>query len=183
MTAGRTNANDSTKSHHWGTPKVYVDAVRKVLGNIDLDPCSNKYSIVGADVEYVLPTDGLKETWNFQKIYVNPPYGRDPSRGTTIKDWLRKCYLAYENGSEVIALVPVATNTSHWKEYVWPSAACIAFLKDTRLRFLENGVSKPKGASMACSMIYWGQRSVEFMEVFQTYGNLAIPTFLKEGVG
>jgi len=27
--------------------------------------------------------DGLKESWNFPKIFVNPPYGIDKARGTT----------------------------------------------------------------------------------------------------
>ena len=44
MTAGR---KVNTKSHHWGTPQKYVRAVKKVFGGeIQLDPCSNQYSIV-----------------------------------------------------------------------------------------------------------------------------------------
>ena len=74
MTAGR---NINTKSKDWCTPKKYVDAVKEVFGGkINLDPCSNKYSIVHAEVEYSLPNkEGLRESWNFPNIYVNPPYG------------------------------------------------------------------------------------------------------------
>ncbi len=111
----------NTGSQHWGTPHKYVKAVREVFqGEIDLDPCSNQYSIVGANTEFMLPKhDGLKEEWNYRKIYVNPPYGIDKQRGTTIKNWLAKCahtHSAY--GSEVSALVPIAANTSHWKQYL-----------------------------------------------------------------
>jgi hypothetical protein len=140
MTAGRNNA--SSLSQDWCTPPKYVNAIRKFFGGIiELDPCSNEHSIVRADVEYMLPkVDGLREEWNYRTIYVNPPYGADRQRGTTIRDWLRKCAEAHSKyGAEVLALVPVATNTRHWKFYVWGAATAIAFLYDTRLRFLVNG--------------------------------------------
>lgn len=87
MTAGRTV---NPASHHWGTPSFYVDAVRAVLGEIALDPCSNEHSVVHATTEYRLPeVDGLRASWDYPTIYVNPPYGVDRERGTTIRDWLR----------------------------------------------------------------------------------------------
>ena len=170
MTAGRTVIG---LSRDWGTPEKYVAAVRQVFGGqIDLDPCSNKFSIVSAKVEYLLPTqDGLKESWRFQRIYVNPPYGSDAERGTRIRDWLARCAEAHEGfGSEVLALVPVATNTGHWKKYVWGAATAIAFLHDTRLKFLVNGRSTGKGAPMSCAMVYWGTGLVRFRQAFSEYG-------------
>lgn len=170
MTAGRT-AYSLTKD--WGTPKKYVDAVRRMFGgNISLDPCANHYSIVRAETEYRLPDhDGLKETWNFPTIYINPPYGSDKQRGTAIKHWLYKCAEAHKKyGSEVLALVPVATNTGHWKNYVWSKATAVCFLYDTRLRFLVKGKDEGKGAPMACAMIYWGGDYDKFLRVFLEFG-------------
>ena len=170
MTAGRKVVG---KSRDWGTPKKYVDAVRAVFeGSIDLDPCANCYSIVGARIEYSLPKqDGLREKWNFPTIYVNPPYGSDYTHGTTIKDWLRKCEEAHRlYQSEVLALVPVATNTGHWKKYVFGKATAVCFLYDTRLRFLVNGRDEGKGAPMSCAMIYWGKNFQRFSVVFMRFG-------------
>jgi len=170
MTAGRTI---NSLSVHWGTPHKYVQAVKDVLnGNIHLDPCSNEFSIVDAVTEWKLPnTDGLRQIWDFPTIYVNPPYGRDPVRKTRIKDWLRKCSESNAQfGSEVLALIPVAANTSHWKEYVWPTARAICFLYDTRLRFLEDGLDKGKGAPMACCMVYWGNDFEKFRSIFGAFG-------------
>lgn len=126
----------------WGTPQVYVDAVRKVFGGrICLDPCSNVSSIVNAEIEYMLPKhDGLEEIWNFPTIYINPPYGIDKERGTRISDWLSKCAKTNEMyNSEIQALIPVAPNTNHWKRYIFGKADSICFLYDTRLRFLIDG--------------------------------------------
>ncbi len=170
MTAGR-SINSIRQT--WCTPPKYVRAVRKVFGGtIALDPCSDPQSVVGAEVEYQLPhCDGLRSSWDYPTIYVNPPYGADRQRGTTIKDWLRRCARAREeNGSEVLALVPVATNTKHWKDYVFGVADAIAFLYDTRLKFLVNGTDGGKGAPMSCAMIYWGEHIERFEDIFLPFG-------------
>lgn len=170
MTAGRNVISDNKD---WCTPPVYVEAVRRCFGTrIHLDPCSNRYSIVSARVEYRLPEkNGLLESWDFPTIFVNPPYGADRESGTKIKDWLRRCAQAHvQFGSEVLALVPVATNTAHWKQYVWNAATAIAFLYDTRLKFLVNGEGGGKGAPMSCAMVYWGNHYKKFLKVFLKFG-------------
>lgn len=170
MTAGRTV---NSQSVDWCTPQKYIDAVKRVFGGrIALDPCSNQWSIVAAETEYSLPEhDGLRESWDFPTIYVNPPYGADKERGTTIKHWLYKCAHAHKRyGAEVLALVPVATNTRHWKEYVWGQATAVCFLYDTRLRFLVEGKDEGKGAPMSCAMVYWNKNIEKFLVVFSEFG-------------
>ena len=71
-------------------------------------------------------------------------------------------------------LVPVATNTSHWKEYVWNKATAICFLYDTRLKFRINGNENNKGCPMACCFIYYGQDKDRFTEVFSECGACVI---------
>lgn len=171
MTAGRKNYY--SESYDWGTPKHYIDGVRRVFGGeIDLDPCSNPWSLVDAKVAYSLEHfDGLVESWNYSFIYVNPPYGKDFDRNTGINDWLNACKTAHKKyGSEVIALVPVAVNTGHWKRHVWGHACAICFLYATRLPFLVQGKHGGKGAPMACCMIYWGQHFETFDGVFIDFG-------------
>lgn len=170
MTAGR---QIRTLSQEWGTPEKYVKAVREFFrGRIDLDPCSNEYSIVRAKTEYRLPKrDGLRESWDFPTIYVNPPYGVDRERSTSIRHWLARCAAAHKQyGSEVLALVPVAANTGHWKNYVFGKATAVCFLYDTRLKFLVNGLDSGKGAPMACAMVYWGRDFDRFFSVFVRFG-------------
>jgi hypothetical protein len=170
MSAGRTV---NTQSQSWGTPLKYVKAVKSFFGgSISLDPCSNEYSIVNAETEYILPkNDGLKEDWNFPTIYINPPYGSDRERKTTIKNWLAKCALTHSKyKSEILALIPVATNTSHWKQSIFGEATAICFLYDTRLKFLENGLDIGKGAPMSCCIVYWGNDYEKFYDLFIEHG-------------
>jgi len=170
MSAGRTV---NSQSQSWGTPLKYVEAIKHFFGgSIALDPCSNECSIVHAETEFSLPqNDGLREDWNYPTIYMNPPYGADRERGTTIKNWLAKCTLTHQKyGSEILALVPVATNTGHWKQSVFGQARSVCFLYDTRLKFLENGNGVGKGAPMACAMIYWGMDYDKFYNIFIEHG-------------
>ena len=106
MTAGRNNVE--SLSQHWCTPPQYVAAIREFFdGTIALDPCSNCYSIVDAEVEYLLPdVDGLKASWDYPSVFINPPYGRDRERGTSILDWLNMAAFANRvHQAEVLALV------------------------------------------------------------------------------
>jgi hypothetical protein len=170
MSAGR---KVNTLSQHWCTPCKYVNAVKEMFdGTIELDPCSNKFSIVNARVEYILPeNNGLSHEWNFGTIYVNPPYGADRIRGTTIKDWLRKCAGSHKKyNSEILALIPVATNTAHWKHFIFGEATAICFLYDTRLKFIIDGDDDNKGAPMACCMVYWGNDFEKFQSIFLKFG-------------
>jgi hypothetical protein len=98
---------------------------------------------------------------------------------------LAKCAHANtEFGSEVLALIPIAANTSHWKRFVFTKARAICFLYDTRLKFLENGQDVGKGAPMACAMIYWGDNYYKFYETFIEYGAVVdISNLIDEKIG
>ena len=168
MTAGR-KTNSQEKS--WNTPTKYADLVNLFFDySIDLDPCSNKDSIIEAKTKIMLPKDGLKTIWDKKNIFINPPYGRDTKRKTTIKNWIKKAYLAnLEYVSHILMLIPVATNTSHWKEFIFGKAT-ICFLKDTRLVFRINGNENNKGSPVACAMIYYGYKIEKFKRIFVQHG-------------
>lgn len=180
MTAGRESVS---KQKNWCTPEPLVSMIHQFFNNkIDLDPCSNQYSLIKAKTKFILPkNDGLKNNWSFKKIFVNPPYGNDKERKTSIKDWFKKCYQAFNNyNSEIIALVPVATNTSHWKEFVYGEATSICFLYDTRLKFNINGKLDTKGAPMSCCLIYWGTNFKKFDLLFTKIGAVINLSNLKQ---
>lgn len=67
----------------------------------------------------------------------------------------------------MIALVPVATNTSHWKDHVWPAAAGVCFVAEPRFKFLLEGNPDNKGAPVAVAVIYWGHRYEAFKAEFE----------------
>lgn len=168
MSAGRESIS---RNKSWNTPPKYVELIEKFLGKIELDPCSNEHSILKSEVSYKLPIDGLKQSWNFKTIFINPPYGRDVERKTSIYDWILKGVEANkENNSEILYLIPVATNTKHFKDLIFKYASGICFLADTRLKFWNEGIEDKKGAPMACCIVYFGNNYNKFEEVFSNSG-------------
>ncbi len=170
MTISRERISDNKD---WCTPPKYINLINKYFDDdIDLDPCSNVFSMVDAKIKYMLPMNGLTESWNYKNIYVNPPYGRYKG-GTTIYDWLKKglaAHVVYK--STILFLIPVATNTKHYKEVIFKNAIGICFLADTRLRFYNNGEEYKKGSPMACAMILFGDDEdyIKFEEIFKSVG-------------
>ena len=69
-------------------------------------------------------------------------------------------------------LIPVATNTKHWKEFIFGKANAICFLNDTRLKFRINGSEDNKGANIACCIVYYGNNYEWFKKVFVNSGNI-----------
>jgi len=168
MTAGR---NSISKNKTWNTPPKFVELINKMLGEVVLDPCSNETSMIDAKIKYILPTDGLKESWNYKTLFVNPPYGSDVENKTRIYDWIKKGVDANENyKSEILYLIPVATNTKHFKDLIFKKAKGLCFLKDTRLKFWSEGVEDKKGAPMACCFIYFGNNYEKFDLLFSDFG-------------
>lgn len=172
MSAGRKN-NSAKKD--WNTPPKYINAIKSFWrGEIDLDPCSNSFSLVGAKTEFLYPNNnGLLEDWSkYKSIFINPPYGRDTENKTSLYNWINKGLetKAKNFNSEIIYLIPVATNTKHFKNIVFKKFSVICFLEDTRLKFYNQGKEDKKGAPMACCLIYLGNNSQKFIEYFSEYG-------------
>ncbi len=168
MSAGRKN---NVEKKDYNTPPKYVEAIIDFFNEVDLDPCSNEYSLIDAKKKYILPIDGLKQEWNYSRIFVNPPYGRDSLRKTSIYNWIEYGYLSNKKfGSEVLYLIPVATNTKHFKEIIFKKFSAICFLEDTRLKFYNQGEEDSKGAPMSCCFCYIGKRTNNFISVFEKFG-------------
>lgn len=177
MEAGRKN-KDNKKD--WNTPIKIIKIVKDFYGGkIELDPCSNDNSLVYAENNFILPfNDGLFEDWNYKYIYVNPPFGRDMTRKTRIYNWITKSIESNKlYNSEIILLIPVATNTEHFKEIFNIKNGAICFLFDKRLRFLDASNSNKedkKGSPCAICMIYIGERTIQFKNFFEKLGKVFI---------
>ena len=168
MSAGRNAVSDKKD---WNTPPKYIKVIEDVLGKVDLDPCSNDDSMLDSIVKYSLPIDGLKESWNYKKIFVNPPYGFNKENKTTIYNWIEKGVEANKKyGSEILYLIPVATNTKHFKKLIFENANGLCFLADTRLKFWSGGKEDKKGAPMSCCMVYFGDDYNKFKNILKEYG-------------
>jgi phage N-6-adenine-methyltransferase len=66
-----------TGENEWYTPPKYIELVRRVLGEIDLDPASSEAAqqIVNASQYFTAAENGLRREWR-GRIWLNPPYSQ-----------------------------------------------------------------------------------------------------------
>jgi hypothetical protein len=149
----------SSDSPEWYTPREIVNAVLKLMGSIELDPCSNSHETpkVPASTRYTKDDDGLSLPWK-GKTYLNPPYGSE------IGIWTNKLIEAYESGDveEAVALLPGRIDTN-WFNPLYEYRICII---KGRVQF-ENS---PHHAPFPCVLVYLGARRDEFTKVFSSFG-------------
>lgn len=155
----------SDTQDHWCTPNPALAAIQHFNDwhQIELDPCSNPRSIVGARMEWYGPdaggTNGLIMPWARKGlVYVNPPYSAKLI-------WIRKCANEAARGSEIIALVPADTDTTWFHRYGLTSKEK-CFWRG-RLTFLGD---KSHPARFPVVLLYWGRRRKRFRRVFGCRG-------------
>ena len=155
----------SSETPEWYTPSKVLDLVREVLGQIDLDPCSNSDDPEIANVPalhyYTQETNGLDQRW-FGNVYMNPPYGDE------IPPWIDRLVRAWKDREirQAIALVPGRVDTA-WFQPLWEYPLC--FVRG-RLRFVGGKDSAPFPSVLA----YLGDDNDLFMDTFERIGRCGI---------
>jgi hypothetical protein len=130
------------------TPDYVLEPIRKVLGGIELDPCSTVDNPTRATFFFAPPRDGLALPWLARTIFVNPPYGkaREP--------WVQRCIEAAP-GRKIVLLIPAHTDTKCFQKAA-ASATSVVFIR-SRVKF---GVLRPNRRQVAAShpsaLIAWG---------------------------
>lgn len=135
----------------WNTPQEIVDLLLAGWPDgVDLDPCHNPDSIVGARFTYDEEQDGLAQPWDIPRpgglVYVNPPYGK------ALPAWADKVQAERDHSRNIVVLVPARTDTRWWRTMV-RGASCVVFLAG-RLRFL----GAPAAAPFPSALIVHGSR-------------------------
>ena len=150
----------------WFTPKEYVDAARKVMGRISLDPASNAAAqeVVMADRYYSKSENGLEMPW-FGHVWLNPPYSVP-----AINKFIAKLVDEYESGNvqSAIVLTNNSSDTSWFHSLISRYPAC--FTKG-RIRFWRPD-HKAFGTRQGQTIFYLGKDANRFSEVFSQFGHI-----------
>lgn len=156
-------SNNSGK-YEWHTPPKFIEAARKVMGSIDLDPASSEVGnkTIQAETIYTKEKNGLEHPW-YGNIWMNPPYNN-----SLVDDFTRKLVNELSNINQACVLVNNATETK-WFQNIMLKCDMICFVK-SRIKFLDvNG--EATGSSLQGQVImYFGQNVDVFYETFKEFG-------------
>jgi hypothetical protein len=165
-TAPKPHVSNNSGENKWYTPIEYIDAARRVMGEINLDPasCAEADEIVQADTYYTEEIDGLKQPW-FGNVWLNPPYGQP-----LIVQFSERVSSAFDSGeiSQAIVLVNNATDTK-WFHRLLDSASLLC-LHLGRVTFWH-----PRGSSAPLQgqvLLYFGNQGDAFKNIFSEFGKV-----------
>lgn len=121
----------------WETPADLFAALDSEFG-FTLDACATAENAKCARF-FTEADDGLAQDWGKDRVWMNPPYGRD------VYKWMEKASASAGGGALVVALVFARTDTAWWHDFVWDkeyhiprSGVRVRFLRG-RVRFGQNG--------------------------------------------
>jgi DNA N-6-adenine-methyltransferase Dam len=164
MTSGWFDPMVMRKPHpvEWYTPEWLWRLARKVMGGLDLDPCSNslRRPNVPARRHYTKRENGLEQPWS-GRVFLNPPYGAG------IGAWIAKLTEEVEAGAvtQAVAVVPASTE-ARWFVPLW-QAEGLCFLMG-RMRFVDGATRTlpEQGTPVPIVAVYFGHREESFAQHF-----------------
>lgn len=125
------NVHFSSKTPEWSTPQSVFDTLNAEFG-FTLDPCATEENAKCTRF-YTKEQDGLSQDWQGERVFCNPPYGRE------IGSWVRKCAMG---GTKLaVMLIPARTDTIWWHNWIQDKAE-VRFIKG-RLKFGDSKNSAP----------------------------------------
>jgi len=128
----------SSKSDEWTTPIELFDALHNRF-IFDLDAAATDENHL-LDRYYTKETDGLKQSWEWRRVFCNPPYSQ-------IARWAEKFQEESSRTLLIVALIPARTDTRWWHKYI-VEADKIVFLRG-RLKFSNSKNSAPFPSALA----------------------------------
>lgn len=129
---GRGKALFTGKYQEYITPKWLYEKYNDIY-HFTLDPCTNENNPLGAPKFYTEKDDGLKQSWDGERVYCNPPY-----HSKNIIKWIVKAHNS--KADVVVMLLPSRTDTKWFHDYVWQQPNVDVEFVRGRLKF--EGVAK-----------------------------------------
>jgi ParB family transcriptional regulator, chromosome partitioning protein len=158
------NSGNGVEGDEWYTPEEYIEAARKVLGSIDLDPASNAAAqeVVKAVSYFTKDDDGLEREWH-GRVFVNPPYSYP-----LIERFVHKLFDEFHQGrvTDAIILVNNCTDTRWFHLLLSKFPACFT---RGRVQFWRPGQDR-FATRQGQAFFYLGNNPESFCEVFSEHG-------------
>jgi site-specific DNA-methyltransferase (adenine-specific) len=118
----------------WETPQKLFDELNKEF-NFTIDAAADKENHK-CERYYTRKENGLEKNWKGERVFLNPPYGRE------LPKWVKKAAdEAKDKSTIIVMLIPARTDTQWFHDYIYKKAE-IRFIKG-RLKFGDAKNSAP----------------------------------------
>lgn len=158
------SASDGYDGDEWYTPAEYIEAARRVMGGIDVDPasCEIAQRTVQAGVYFTKDEDGLNFNWQ-GRVFLNPPYSYP-----LVESFTGHLIGQVEAGftTEAILLVNNSSDTDWFQALLSRYPACFT---DGRVRFYRDS-GEYFGTRQGQTFFYAGPNADRFVAEFGRYG-------------
>jgi phage N-6-adenine-methyltransferase len=165
QTKGTHVANNSGENE-WYTPAEYIEAARKALGGIDLDPASSvkAQETVRAGRFFTKEDDGLAQEWA-GRVWMNPPYGQP-----LMTQFSEKALVELNSGrvSAMVILTNNATETA-WGNTLLAACDAVCFIRG-RIKFLNAQGVEQHTPLQGQMVTYYGSDPDAFADAFASLG-------------
>jgi phage N-6-adenine-methyltransferase len=140
----RNNGRYNGGGREWATPPEIFEPLHREF-DFTIDVCATAQN---AKVPrfYSEADDGLSMSWAGERVFMNPPYGRE------IYAWTRKARDEAKRGALVVGLLPASCDLKWWHEDVVGHAE-VRYLRG-RVRFLTDGPYRASGF-FASVIVIW----------------------------
>jgi site-specific DNA-methyltransferase (adenine-specific) len=101
----------ASNTEEWATPQAFFDELDKEF-NFTLDPCATQDNAKCRKF-FTKEQDGLRQSWNCETVFCNPPYGKE------ITKWVAKADEEAQQGATVVMLIPARTDTRYFHEHIY----------------------------------------------------------------
>ena len=99
------------ESVEWETPQETFDKLDTEF-HFTLDPCATSNN-AKCDKFFTIKDDGLSKSWSGERVFMNPPYGRD------LPNWIAKAFFESIYAEIIVALLPARTDTKWFHDFVY----------------------------------------------------------------
>lgn len=166
------HVTNATGENEWYTPKIYIDAAKKVMGTIDVDPASTEIAnkIVNAEKYYSIKDDGRLQKWD-GNVWMNPPYSQP-----LVTEFCNLLVEKIKKGEikQACVLVNNATETLFYQNML-SCCQAVCFIKG-RVKFIDKKGKSTGVPLQGQTILYFGEYEKPFGEIFSEFGRVLYAT-------
>lgn len=158
--------NQDSGNQEWYTPSEIIEAARKCLGSITLDPFTSRKAneTVKAYAIYTKDEDGFTYPW-WGNVWCNHPFSRENNKRIAAKAIEEYCH-----GCEIVMITFAATSEAWFKPLLdYPQC----FLHGRTNYYDQNG-NKVKGVTKGSVVTYLGNNLEGFIAAFKHLGTIKV---------